>query len=694
MKYNFLIFFSLLLISCGSNSRDNKRIVDRPIEFNEERRQLSLEYMKERYGLEQEEPTIDPKMIVLHWTEIPTLESSFAAFNDPLLPGGRTEIAGAGKLNVSAHFLVDRDGTIYRLMPETLMGRHVIGLNHVAIGVENVGGTEDTPLTQAQLEANIWLVKYLNNKYNIDYIIGHHEYTSFEDHDLWLEKDAGYRTQKSDPGEEFMEKLRAATKILGFKEVPKSHSNEIAELIREIAENYDEYKENTLKERRIKYQDILPLIGMWSGHSSIEVQQVGTSIEGRKLFLLSIGSGETDVFLWSQMHGDESTATMAVFDILNFFAHDSYNPEKQALLKKVKLHFLPMLNPDGAEVFQRRNALGIDVNRDALRLQSPEAQTLKRVRDSLDADFGFNLHDQSRYYNAEGSPNPATISFLAPAYDYEKSVNEVRGNAMRLIVQMNQLLQHYAPGNVGRYNDDFEPRAFGDNIQKWGTSTILIESGGFPGDPEKQEIRKFNFVAILAALFSISEEDYLSADIADYQKIPENDSKLFDLKLTGLNYELEGETYILDLGINRAEIPAKGDKTYYYHSRIADQGDLSTNYGYEVIDVLGYTLIPGKIHPETFDNLQAVAKLNFAEILSSGVAFVRVRDLKETQTYTEYPVQVVGEKFKVPEKLEPGMNPTFFLKKNEEAGYAIINGFVIPLDDPEPKIENGLILRN
>lgn len=650
--------------------------------------------MKERYGLDQEEPTIEPKMVVLHWTAIPTLERSFTALNDPQLSGGRTEIAGAGSLNVSTHFLVDRDGSIYRLMPETLMGRHVIGLNHAAIGVENVGGTETTPLTEAQLEANIWLVRYLKSEYDIDYVIGHHEYTNFQGHELWLEKDPGYRTQKSDPGDEFMDRLREATKDLQFKPIPESASDTTSELIHGIGERYSEFNEPLLSERRIKHKDIMPLIKKWGGHPLFVVQKAGSSIEGRDIFLVSLGKGDIDVFLWSQMHGDESTATMAVFDLFNFFADNSFEQEKKELLQNIKLHFLPMLNPDGAEVFERRNALGIDVNRDALRLQSPEAKILKRIRDSLDADFGFNLHDQSRYYNAEGTPNPATISFLAPAYDYEKSVNEVRGNAMKLIVQMNKLLQEYAPGNVGRYNDDFEPRAFGDNIQKWGTSTVLIESGGYPDDPEKQEIRKFNFLAILSALFSISGKDYLKADIADYQKIPENDSKLFDLKLTGLEYELLGDTYILDLGINRAEIPAKADKAYYYHSRIADQGDLSTNFGYETMDASGYTLVPGKIYSKTLADPGALAQLDFADLLSRGIAYVRVKELEQGQKFTEYPIQVVGEKFKVPERLEVGLNPTFFLRKEGEAGYAVINGFLIPLDDTAPEIENGLILRN
>lgn len=210
------LFFLLIFISCATP----KRIVDKPIVFDEERLQLTSEYLLNRYGIEKEEPTIEPKMIVLHWTAIPTFEGSFDAFKESKLPNWRPDIKNVSGLNVSSHFLVDQDGTIYRLMPEDIMGRHVIGLNHVALGVENVGGTEDTPLTEAQLKANIWLVKYLAEKYDIDYLIGHYEYTNFEGHPLWLEVDESYRTKKTDPGEDFMAEVRAATKKFNFKPVP------------------------------------------------------------------------------------------------------------------------------------------------------------------------------------------------------------------------------------------------------------------------------------------------------------------------------------------------------------------------------------------------------------------------------------------------------------------------------------------
>jgi len=218
MKQLLLIISALIFLSCSAS----KEIVDKPIVFNEERTELTRTYLLERYGLEQESPAISPKMIVLHWTVIPTLEEAFEAFDPATLPNWRPDIENVSGLNVSSQFMVDRDGTIYSLMPETNMARHVIGLNHCAIGVENIGGTKELPLTKAQLKANIWLVEYISNKYPIEYLIGHYEYTNFVNHPLWLEKDETYRTVKTDPGKDFMEKVRKATKNLNFKPVPKN----------------------------------------------------------------------------------------------------------------------------------------------------------------------------------------------------------------------------------------------------------------------------------------------------------------------------------------------------------------------------------------------------------------------------------------------------------------------------------------
>jgi N-acetyl-anhydromuramyl-L-alanine amidase AmpD len=210
------ILTCICLFACSPTA--TFRIIDKPITWNAEREQLSLNYLKERHGLVQSTATIKPQMVVVHWTAIPTIEVTFDVFN-PITLGGRADLTGASNLNVSSQFLIDRDGTVFRLLPETTFARHVIGLNYLAIGIENIGN-DDMPLTNAQLAANEKLIRYLKRKYPIDYVIGHHEYQRFQNTDLWKETDPNYRTAKSDPGDSFINRLRKKLTDINLKPLP------------------------------------------------------------------------------------------------------------------------------------------------------------------------------------------------------------------------------------------------------------------------------------------------------------------------------------------------------------------------------------------------------------------------------------------------------------------------------------------
>jgi len=202
------------------------KIHDRPVHFSADRVNATLQYIEMHYGEEPEDISIVPRIIVLHWTAIDGFGDSFAAFDPEELFGSRPDLAGAGEVNVSIQFLVDRDGTVYRLMPETWMARHCIGLNSSSIGVENVGGGGGIDnLTDKQIAANIRLVRYLAKKYpTIQYLIGHMEYRDFEGHPLWLELDDSYRTEKTDPGDRFMNAVRDAVADLGLEGPPGAAS--------------------------------------------------------------------------------------------------------------------------------------------------------------------------------------------------------------------------------------------------------------------------------------------------------------------------------------------------------------------------------------------------------------------------------------------------------------------------------------
>ncbi len=215
-----LLTFVVLSLLAGCVHSPSIQIIQRPIVFDQERERLSLEYLSTRYGMLQSTAEIDPRMVVVHWTVVPTLEKTFAVFNPSRLPSSREGISAASALNVSAHFLVDRDGSIYQLLPTTTFARHVIGLNHTAIGIENIADGESLPLTQAQIQANIALIDYLAGQHSIDYVIGHHEYQQFIGHALWKEKNPNYLTEKNDPGDANMRLIREGLQQANIKPLP------------------------------------------------------------------------------------------------------------------------------------------------------------------------------------------------------------------------------------------------------------------------------------------------------------------------------------------------------------------------------------------------------------------------------------------------------------------------------------------
>jgi hypothetical protein len=359
----------------------------------------------------------------------------------------------------------------------------------------------------------------------------------------------------------------------------------------DLMENYQVFEEKRIKNRFFKHADLLKILNRIKKNSEFNIKAVGHSTNGLAINLITWGKGPKKVFLWSQMHGDEATATMSLSDLLNFLSRPGqFQQIRNLLSEQCTLYILPMLNPDGAEVFQRRNAMDIDINRDFHRQESPEGRILRRLRDELKPDFGFNLHDQSTLWSAGSNGNLATISLLAPAYDEMLNVNTTREQAMKVIAIMNSSIQETIPGQVGRFNDEYEPRAFGDNFQAAGTSTILIEAGGFYNDPEKQYIRKIFFKAILSGLISIANETYLKAKTKNYFSIPENKKLHFNILLRNCKLERNGIPYKLDIGLCAEEKVTKEAKSVKYTYIVTELGDLSNCFGYDEFNCEFFTL--------------------------------------------------------------------------------------------------------
>ncbi len=444
-----------------------------------------------------------------------------------------------------------------------------------------------------------------------------------------------------------------------------------------LYETYETYREPSLNHRRFKHHDILPLIRELGGHPDITLVQEGYSTEGREIFRLTMGSGDIQVLLWSQMHGNEPTATMALFDLFHFLtADDAFNDIRTEILDKITIHAVPMLNPDGSERYQRRTAFGIDMNRDALQLQAPESQILKRLRDETDADFGFNLHDQSIRYSAGSTPKSTVIAFLAPAFDEERSINPVRERAMRLIARLDRMLQEYIPGQVAAFSDTFEPRAFGDNIQKWGTSTILVESGGLKGDPEKQYIRKMNYLLLLESFRSIALGEYENYTVEQYEAIPPNRLRLHSIIFRNLTVPFREYAFQLDLAVNRVEVNINGATDFYKRGSVSELGDLSTFNGFEEVDATGMRVDSGMVYPDIFATEKELERVDALALLRAGYTAVRVEEPSEGR-HTDFPLNIIGPTARQPSGFQIGRPANLVLRRGDEVAYAVINGFLV-----------------
>ncbi len=326
------------------------------------------------------------------------------------------------------------------------------------------------------------------------------------------------------------------------------------------------------------------------------LERAGESLEGRSINHLRVGTGTTAVLMWSQMHGDEPTATAALFDLFEYLRRHRDEPMVRRILSELTLHAVPMLNPDGAERFQRRNAQSIDINRDALRLQTPEGRVLKAVRDRLNPQVGFNLHNQSWRTSVGTPPKPASISLLSVAYDEPRRENAGRTLTKRLCAVIREALEPLASGQIGRYDDEFEVRAFGDNITLWGTPVVLVETGAWPSAEPDPWLVRLNFVALLAALDALATGQVEKADPKRYEELPVNDMKTLYVLLRNATV-ISGTgipPFTSDIGLvaSRRVQVLDGRRELQTVVAIDDMGDLRTLGALRTIDATGKTVVP------------------------------------------------------------------------------------------------------
>jgi hypothetical protein len=343
----------------------------------------------------------------------------------------------------------------------------------------------------------------------------------------------------------------------------------------------------------------------------LSLEVAGHSAEGRNLNLIQWGQGGLPVLLWSQMHGDEPTGTAALLDIMNFLIAYPDHPLASGIRPKLHLLMMPMLNPDGAERTRRRNAQGIDINRDAMALTTPEGRTLKAVRDRFKPEIGFNLHNQNPRTSVGQTGRPVTISLLAVPFDKEGNNNPGRIRSKKICSLIYQVLGSYCYAQIARYDDSFNIRAFGDQMTAWGTPTVLIESG-WAGQGGDEYLVRINFLAILSVLESLANGSIEAINPAVYDALLQNETGLiYDIIIQGATL-LSGnrlEPFRTDVAINISDSFDEKKQRRQVGS-IAEVGDLGVFSSHKKFDSGDLILSPsdialgpprGEIHPGSRD---------------------------------------------------------------------------------------------
>ena len=338
--------------------------------------------------------------------------------------------------------------------------------------------------------------------------------------------------------------------------------------------SYKSIKESSVFGRYVNHHHIEQYLRMDRGKWKEEI--CGLSEEGRNIYSLSLGSGPVKVLMWSQMHGNESTTTKAVLDLLNTLVKGSKTAD--FILERCSLVIIPMLNPDGAMAYTRVNAKGVDLNRDAQDLSQSESRVLREVYDRFKPSFCFNLHDQRTIFSAGNPPVPATISFLAPAADRERTITAAREKSIELIVAMQRNLKEFLGKSIGRYDDAFNLNCVGDSFQSMGTPTILFEAGHAPGDYQREITRKYIWYALMSGLLSLSEEQEIPDCVQQYRAIPNNEKLYYDVVIRNAAQLISKYKETDSIGILYKEVLQNGE--IQFQPQIEKVGELSDQFGH------------------------------------------------------------------------------------------------------------------
>ncbi|HRP68302.1 MAG TPA: serine hydrolase [Turneriella sp.] len=326
------IFFLLVvffLLQCKSSL-----IKEHPLSFSQWRVDETIKYVQTHYGRTITSLEMLPVMVVAHYTAMDSTEVSFNYMNKEEMESGRSLLKKAGLNNIAVHFLV---------------------ANRHAIGIENVG-KDESALTMAQVNANAYIVRELVKKYPIRYLIAHSEYRTFENTPLWEEKDKSYRTPKIDPGESFMQPLRAQLADLNLSAA--YDGSEIPDRIDDTLKKYFVRKE---------FEGSVLVIR----HGKIIFQKIYGDIPPQKSFYLASAAKSITATLVHKLIAQKKIRLNT--PVVRYF------PELKHLLKGVEVRHL-LAHTSGLEDYYRLE--GVEpgfTNTDVLRLLQTQKKPLMKA---------------------------------------------------------------------------------------------------------------------------------------------------------------------------------------------------------------------------------------------------------------------------------------------------------------------------
>lgn len=284
-----------------------------------------------------------------------------------------------------------------------------------------------------------------------------------------------------------------------------------------------DYKEPSITTRRFTADQFWQAAQPMAEYARFDVATVGRSAQNRQLRTITIGSGPTKVLVWSRMNGGESAGTIALADIVRWFANTRNEDRdidlRERLLSGLTIVLLPILNPDSVDSVATEGALSAS---EGAPLVESEVRVLTAVRDKLQPHFDIGLVDRG----ARASAAAAAITLLAQRGAPAPSNGGADERAQRAAATLAKSFLTELPGRVARYANAGDLPVLSKLITDASVSTVVVASGNLEADPQHQRLRSLHVAALLSVFDAMATGAYTGANAAIYDQLPASSANI------------------------------------------------------------------------------------------------------------------------------------------------------------------------